>query len=100
MTVPRIKDFANLSSIIGVPAIGADPVETWRSSRRHTRGSEFVADDWNAPLWILRDVRRAVPKARVLLYDGHKQASEGDRLKSLAQTLLRCISALRNHDVR
>ncbi|MCJ1244358.1 hypothetical protein MMC30_001556 [Trapelia coarctata] len=84
--------------IIGVPAIGAHPIETWRAGRRHTRGSGFVAEDWSTPLWIVSDIRRAIPKARVLLYDGHKQASEGERLKDLGQRLLRCIHALRNHD--
>jgi len=89
-----------MPSIIGVPAIGANPIQTWRASRRHTRGSEFIGEDWNTPLWIVRDIRKAIPKARVLLYEDHKRASEGERLRDLAQRLLRCLHALRNHDVR
>ena len=89
-------------SIIGIAAIGANPIGTWEAKPQHTFGSSFAidhVDEYNTPIWITRDVRKSIPKARVLLYGGHGETGAKDRLKELALKLLECIHALRRHDV-
>lgn len=62
------------SSIVAVPAIGSDPWNTW------------FGDDSNEP-WLMSDLMKEIPNARVLLYD-HGKPSVRDDLTSLAHNLL------------
>jgi hypothetical protein len=62
------------SSIVAVPAIGSDPWSSW------------FGDDSNEP-WLISDLSRQIPNARVLLYD-HGKPSSRDDLDSLAHNLL------------
>ena len=45
-------------SIIAIPAIGADPHTTWRSTR-----------DGKSHPWLEADLQKEIPSARILLYD-------------------------------
>ncbi|KAI9782817.1 MAG: hypothetical protein M1839_004568 [Geoglossum umbratile] len=110
--------------IIGIPAVGADPRETWTANLPDTSEVETNAEgDCDAgdaqgafspaspvqtetsrpstrsypPIWIVHDVRTAIPKARVILYD-HGDPEEGVTLKHLAEGLLRCLRQLREPD--
>ncbi|KMK62050.1 hypothetical protein Y699_02891 [Aspergillus fumigatus Z5] len=60
--------------IVAVPAIGSDPWNTW------------FGDDSNEP-WLMSDLMKEIPNARVLLYD-HGKPSVRDDLTSLAHNLL------------
>ncbi|KAF7162626.1 hypothetical protein CNMCM5623_007851 [Aspergillus felis] len=60
--------------IVAVPAIGSDPWNTW-------------FDDDSNELWLISDLTREIPNARVLLYD-HGKPSARDDLNSLAHNLL------------
>ncbi|GFF29050.1 hypothetical protein IFM46972_02521 [Aspergillus udagawae] len=60
--------------IVAVPAIGSDPWNTW------------FGDDSNEP-WLISDLTREIPNARVLLYD-HGKPGARDDLNSLAHNLL------------
>ncbi|GIJ98776.1 hypothetical protein Aspvir_000897 [Aspergillus viridinutans] len=60
--------------IVAVPAIGSDAWNTW------------FGDDSNEP-WLISDLTREIPNARVLLYD-HGKPGARDDLNSLAHNLL------------
>ncbi|KAF7117440.1 hypothetical protein CNMCM5793_006385 [Aspergillus hiratsukae] len=70
--------------IVAVPAIGSDPWNTW------------FGDDSNEP-WLISDLSRQIPNARVLLYD-HGKPSSRDDLDSLARNLLNQLHQKRLSD--
>lgn len=89
-------------SIIGIAAIGADSTTTWEAKTRYTHGSQSnkaITFEVKSHLWITRDIRRKIPSARILLYDGHEELQSGDRLLSLARKYLKCHHELREHEV-
>ncbi|KAF4210015.1 hypothetical protein CNMCM8927_003280 [Aspergillus lentulus] len=61
--------------IVAVPSIGSDPWNTW------------FGDGSNEP-WLITDLTREIPNARVLLYD-HGEPGARDDLNSLAHNLLK-----------
>ena len=61
-------------SIVAVPPVGAHPIKAW------TNGS-------SPKPWLISDLRRYIPNARVLLYN-HGMPTDGDTLDSLGRTLL------------
>ncbi|KAF4163701.1 hypothetical protein CNMCM6936_000488 [Aspergillus lentulus] len=61
--------------IVAVPSIGSDPWNTW------------FGDGSNEP-WLITDLTREIPNARVLLYD-HGEPGARDDLNSLALNLLK-----------
>ena len=116
---------ANLSesyvSVIGIPAVGADPIATWTANPHNANGAEPNTEDGDAqgdfpsaslmqtetsrsstrshpPIWIIHDIRTVIPTARVILYD-HGEPEEGVTLKGLAGGLLRCLHELREPGV-
>ena len=50
-------------------------------------------------MWITFELRKRIPKARVLLYSGLEYPKENDGLLSLAKDLLNALHNLREHDV-
>ncbi|KAE8151169.1 hypothetical protein BDV25DRAFT_139154 [Aspergillus avenaceus] len=69
--------------IVAVPAIGADPQRTWFDGASHKP-------------WLVSELTRHIPAARVLLLD-HGQLDRGDDLDSLAHHLLEQILQERQH---
>jgi hypothetical protein len=108
------------ASVIGVPALGVDPIETWTVKPQYD-GSSFKSD-FDTPdsihaaflsaspiypiptigppasTWITCDIRKAIPEARVLLYD-HGELDGNDTLKILSLRLLKCLREQRKRDV-
>ncbi|PYI05083.1 hypothetical protein BO78DRAFT_371738 [Aspergillus sclerotiicarbonarius CBS 121057] len=63
--------------VVAVPAIGADPRRTWLDENSQTP-------------WLLSDLTRCIPSARVLLSD-HGHLDSRDDLESLAHRLLKWL---------
>ncbi|KAI9774094.1 MAG: hypothetical protein M1840_005187 [Geoglossum simile] len=107
--------------IIGIPAVGADPIGTWTADPQDTDAAEQSTEDYrnagDAPelvlpagpvetgagkpstrsspnIWIIHDIRTSIPNARVILYD-HGEPEEGVTLKRLAEAFLGCLHKLR-----
>ncbi|PWY93166.1 hypothetical protein BO94DRAFT_616050 [Aspergillus sclerotioniger CBS 115572] len=71
---PRIETAVD---VVAVPAIGADPRRTWLDENSQTP-------------WLLSDLTKCVPNARVLLAD-HGHIGSRDDLDSLAHRLLKWL---------
>ncbi|MCJ1400767.1 hypothetical protein MMC11_003975 [Xylographa trunciseda] len=86
--------------IIGVAAVGADAKKSWVNNPRYSKGTEFEAatQALDAGLWITRNIRKDIPDARVLLYDGHAMPQEGENLQAFARRFLKSLHGLRTHD--
>ncbi|MCJ1437772.1 hypothetical protein MMC27_007159 [Xylographa pallens] len=87
--------------IIGVAAVGADAKNSWVNNRRFTKGTDFETTTQapDSDLWITRNIRKDIPEARVLLYEGHAIPQEGENLRAFAIKFLKSLHDLRSHDV-
>ncbi|MCJ1386387.1 hypothetical protein MMC17_009513 [Xylographa soralifera] len=86
--------------IIGVAAVGADAKNSWVNNPRYSKGTDFETATQvpDSGLWITRNIRKDIPEARVLLYDGHAIPQEGENLRAFAIKLRRSLHELRTHD--
>ncbi|KAL4917162.1 hypothetical protein BDW62DRAFT_184271 [Aspergillus aurantiobrunneus] len=80
------SDIVTNVDIIAIPAIGADPEETW------------TGDGAESP-WLTAELPRFIPNARVLLFD-HGQLEPDDTLDSLAKRLLNKLQETRKSTSR
>lgn len=74
-----------IPSIVAVPAVGANLRKSW------------AGEDTDRP-WLISEVLKRIPNARVLLYD-HGKPSAHDDLDSLAHRLLNRLHEERLRDV-
>ncbi|MCJ1392284.1 hypothetical protein MMC18_005151 [Xylographa bjoerkii] len=86
--------------IISVAAVGADAKSAGITKPRYSYGTSFdtAAVQPYTGSWI-RNIRKDIPRARVLLYDGHGECREGDKLLAFARKCLKCLHLLRKHDL-